>query len=68
MQLQQDTIKYCKQIGILPGEEPRLIFNTKKMNELDLKHSDVQSRKAVCQGYLGMCFMSVFVFFIGSDS
>lgn len=32
--LQQDMIHYCDQIGILPNERPRLIFNRKEANEL----------------------------------
>lgn len=62
--LNQDLPRFCKQIGILPGEEPKPILNTKQMNELDLAHSDVQSQKAICSGYLGVCFSSLRIIYV----
>jgi hypothetical protein len=51
--LQQDKTRICRQIGILPGEEPRLVMDRKEMRSL------VQSRNQYNKAGRGECVVAI---------
>lgn len=53
--MQEDFKKYCKQIGILPNEMPRLVTDKKTMDELKKTFSDGGIGRSTSRCY-GICY------------
>jgi hypothetical protein len=52
--LQTDLIKFCKQIGIIESDIPKLIFDRKEMNAPCARVNNPNSRSA-CNNAVGLC-------------
>ena len=57
--LYSDMQRFCKQIGILKKEVPRLIFDREEMIALVSKRSIMNINKRVLRSCAGMCATSV---------
>lgn len=53
--MQEDFEKYSTQIGILPGELPRLVMERNQMDELKKEFTDGQRSRSSTSNY-GLCF------------
>ncbi|HKG87287.1 MAG TPA: hypothetical protein VKA95_03085 [Nitrososphaeraceae archaeon] len=62
-QLREDFNKYCKQLGIFPGEIPRLIIDRKEMNDFH-KSIPYDERKGNARTNDGLCYFEQRVIYV----
>lgn len=65
--LASDLVKYCKQIGVLDNEIPRLIFDSKQYTEI-VKSRDSDYNRRMHNDNLGQCDYATRSLFVNGNS
>ena len=68
--LQQDLVRICKQIGILPNEVPKLIFNPREMNKILISRSccPFTFTRREYRRLSGLCIFQIRTVFVNENS